>query len=143
VVNIHTPVSVCGDVHGQLYDLLELFKITGDIDNTRYIFLGDYVDRGLHSVECFTLLLLYKLRYGPKRNSNGPSLYLLSFPDRITLIRGNHECRQITQVYGFYDECVQKYGSASIWRLCCQVFDYLPLAAVSFVSSPSFLTVPF
>lgn len=62
VVPVSTPVSVCGDIHGQFYDLLELFGTSGDITHTRYIFLGDYVDRGHHSIECLTLLLLYKVR---------------------------------------------------------------------------------
>ncbi len=75
---------------------------------------GDFVDRGFHSVETFLLLLALKVRY----------------PDRMTLIRGNHESRQITTVYGFYDECVRKYGSASVWRYCTEVFDYLALTAV-------------
>jgi serine/threonine-protein phosphatase 4 catalytic subunit len=93
---------------------MELFKHGGLCPSTNYLFMGDFVDRGFYSVETFLLLLAYKVRY----------------PDRITLIRGNHESRQITQVYGFYDECSRKYGSANVWRYCCEVFDYLALGAV-------------
>lgn len=114
VQRVDAPVTVCGDIHGQFYDLKELFKVGGECPETNYLFMGDFVDRGFFSVETFLLLLALKVRY----------------PDRITLTRGNHESRQITQVYGFYDECLRKYGSVNVWRYCTEIFDFISLSAL-------------
>jgi len=111
---VDAPVVICGDVHGQLYDVLQLFQQGGRCPDTNYLFLGDYVDRGYNSVETFLLLIALRVRY----------------PDRITLIRGNHESRQITQVYGFYEETLRKYGGVNVWRYCTELMDYLALGAI-------------
>jgi len=111
---VKCPVTVCGDVHGQFHDLMELFKIGGRSPDTNYLFMGDYVDRGYYSVETVSLLVCLKVRYS----------------SRITILRGNHESRQITQVYGFYDECLRKYGNANVWKYFTDLFDYLPLTAL-------------
>ena len=114
VQNVSAPVIICGDIHGQIYDLLELFKKGGDIPNSRYIFMGDYVDRGYNGVEVLELLLALKVKY----------------PEHITLLRGNHESRQICFAYGFYEEITRKYGNANAWEYFTDLFDYLPLAAL-------------
>ena len=76
--------------------------------------MGNYVDRGYSSVHTFWLLIALKVRY----------------KDRVTILRGNHESRSITQCYGFYDEVLRMYGNTNVWKLSCDLFDYLPLTAL-------------
>ena len=111
---VSAPVIVCGDIHGQFYDLMNLFEKGGDLPDKKYLFLGDYVDRGYNSVETLEYLLCLKLKY----------------QGRITLLRGNHESRQICFSYGFYEEITRKYGNANPWRYFNDLFDYLPIAAI-------------
>jgi len=115
--NVHpvsTPTTFVGDVHGQWYDMMEVFKIVGYPPETCFLFLGDYVDRGYYSVESVSLVVALKVRY----------------PDKVYLIRGSHESRQITQVYGFYDECLRKYSTPNVWKYFTDLFDYLPLTVL-------------
>ncbi|KAH9709235.1 serine/threonine-protein phosphatase PP2A-2 catalytic subunit [Citrus sinensis] len=111
------PVTVCGDIHGQFYDLIELFRIGGNAPDTNYLFMGDYVGKWTSSSIFFLVLIMILI------NS-------FRYRDRITILRGNHESRQITQVYGFYDECLRKYGNANVWKYFTDLFDYLPLTAL-------------
>eukprot|EP00830_Metopus_es_P017036 TRINITY_DN5477_c0_g2_i1.p1 TRINITY_DN5477_c0_g2~~TRINITY_DN5477_c0_g2_i1.p1 ORF type:complete len:313 (-),score=46.05 TRINITY_DN5477_c0_g2_i1:8-946(-) len=111
---VQLPVIICGDIHGQFHDLMELFKKGGEMPTKNYIFMGDYVDRGYYSLETMQLLLCLKVRY----------------PDKITLLRGNHESRQVTGTYGFYDEIIHKYGNANPYQYCMEVFDCLGISAI-------------
>jgi diadenosine tetraphosphatase ApaH/serine/threonine PP2A family protein phosphatase len=117
LLELQLPITICGDTHGQIYDLVHLFEISGkmtDDDTLTYLFLGDYIDRGFHSMETFAFLAALKVKY----------------PNRIWLLRGNHESRQVSHLYGFYNDCLHIYGHVGIWTLCNEIFDLLPLTAV-------------
>lgn len=114
VTTVRSPVTVVGDIHGQWYDQQEMMEIAGKVPETNFMFLGDFVDRGYYSLECVSLVISLKVRY----------------PNRIHFVRGNHESRQITQVYGFYDECLRKYGNANVWKFFTDLFDYFPLTGL-------------
>ncbi|KAG2246795.1 hypothetical protein Bca52824_086423 [Brassica carinata] len=138
---VNSPVTVCGDIHGQFHDLMKLFQTGGHVPDTNYIFMGDFVDRGYNSLEVFTILLLLKL---------GKDVH----PANITLLRGNHESRQLTQmsfvplggtlsiVLRLSSQCMffrymvsmmsakGSMATLNAWRYCTDVFDYLTLSAI-------------
>jgi len=113
LLELSPPVKIVGDVHGQYTDLIRMFEMCGFPPSSNFLFLGDYVDRGKQSLETILLLLCYKLRY----------------PENFFLLRGNHECANVTRVYGFYDECKRRCN-VKVWKTFVDTFNTLPIAAI-------------
>lgn len=112
LLELSPPVKIVGDVHGQYLDLIRMFTKCGFPPASNYLFLGDYVDRGKQSLETILLLLCYKIKY----------------PENFFLLRGNHECANVTRVYGFYDECKRRCNIKT-WKVFIDTFNTLPIAA--------------
>lgn len=113
LLRLEAPIKICGDIHGQYFDLLRLFEYGGFPPESKYLFLGDYVDRGKQSIETICLLFAYKVKY----------------PDNFFILRGNHETDSINRLYGFYDECKRRY-SVKLWKIFSDCFNCLPVSAL-------------
>lgn len=114
LLQIDPPCVVVGDLHGSFHDLLRIFSIFKQPPTTKYVFLGDYVDRGPFSLEVMTMLIAYQC----------------AFPDHVFLVRGNHEIAKVNSMYGFKSSIIFIYGMDDIWRSYLKVFSWMPLAAV-------------
>ncbi|OHT08013.1 Serine/threonine-protein phosphatase PP1-beta [Tritrichomonas foetus] len=114
LLELRSPLIICGDIHGQYHDLLRIFEFGQYPPLSNYLFLGDYVDRGKHSIETICLLFCYKIKY----------------PNNFFILRGNHECSQINRIYGFYDEIIQNDYLESVWKVFNDSFNCMPIAAI-------------
>jgi len=113
LLDLEAPLKIVGDIHGQYFDLLRLFEYGGFPPESNYLFLGDYVDRGPNGLETICLLFAYKIKY----------------PLNFFMLRGNHESAAINRIYGFYEECKERYG-LKIWKSFNDCFNCLPLGAI-------------
>ncbi|OMJ84516.1 hypothetical protein SteCoe_14321 [Stentor coeruleus] len=113
LLDLMDPITIIGDIHGQFFDLLKILELAGDLIETKYLFLGDFVDRGSFSIE--VLLLLYALK--------------INYPNSVFLTRGNHESRQLTTFFNFRSECLYKYD-LDTYNTIMESFDKLPLACI-------------
>ena len=114
VEEVDGEVCVVGDIHGNFFDLIRIFAKSGYPPNTKYVFLGDYVDRGQMSLEVICFLVALKVL----------------FPLNIFLLRGNHEFIQVNRSYGFRDSVMHVYQNDNIWCKFNKLFEFLPIAAV-------------
>ena len=113
ILELHAPFYIVGDIHGNIFDLIRVLT-SSPPPNSRFLFLGDYVDRGEYSVECITLLFSLMLVY----------------PDSIFLLRGNHEFETMNANYGFADEVMAIYESKAVYDACNDTFMYMPLIGI-------------
>lgn len=113
VVKLKGNVVIFGDIHGNFEFLVSVMNAIQFTNDTKFLFLGNYVDKGSASVETMLYLTLLKLQC----------------PERVILLRGNHENRRISYAYGFFEQSIKKYGTDNVWRYFTDLFDYLPIAA--------------
>ncbi|CAD5210111.1 unnamed protein product [Bursaphelenchus okinawaensis] len=114
MLELDTPLTVCGDIHGQFNDLMRIFHKTGFPNVTNYLFLGDYIDRGKMNME--TILFLFSLK--------------LKYPQNFFLLRGNHETQLVNRIYGFYEELNRRYRSVKLYNTFQDIFNCMPLTAL-------------
>lgn len=111
LVQIEEPICVVGDIHGQYVDMLNMLNKAGEPSTLNYLFLGDYVDRGLYGIEVCLLLFALKINH----------------PRTVMMLRGNHETRNMTETFTFRGEVLKRYD-VEIYDLFMEVFDNMPVS---------------